>query len=274
VAIPFGRGRRPYETVAFQFSHHVMLADGRVEHRDQFLEATPGVDPCVPFVRALRDALASDDGTVFRWAAHENTVLNQLRSRLRTESSPPADAAELVAFIESITTRKDGSAEIVGERNMVDLCKLAERFYFHPSTRGSSSLKKVLPALMASSPVLRDIYGVPTYGTSAMPSKNLTKGFAWWVEKDGQVCDPYDLLPKVFSDVSREEQDTLDAAVAPELQDGGAAMAAYARLQFEDMEPGQRRGIEQALLRYCELDTLAMVMAVQAWVDGPAGNSL
>jgi len=28
VAIPFHAGRRPYEQVAFQFSHHVMEADG------------------------------------------------------------------------------------------------------------------------------------------------------------------------------------------------------------------------------------------------------
>jgi hypothetical protein len=266
VAIPFARGRRPYETVAFQFSHHVMHADGRVEHRDQFLVATPGVDPCMPFLRALRVALATDDGTIFRWAAHENTVLNQLRSRLLSEPSPPEDAADMVAFIESITTRKEDGAEIVGPRNMVDLCKLAERYYFHPSTRGSSSLKKVLPALMCSSPVLREIYGQPIYGTAAMPSLNLSEGFTWWVAQDGQVCDPYDLLPRVFSDVSRKEQDALDAALAaPELQDGGAAMAAYARLQHEDMDQGDRRSIEKALLRYCELDTLAMVMAVQSW---------
>lgn len=268
VAIPFGRGRRPYETVAFQFSHHVMHADGRVEHRDQFLEATPGVDPCVPFLRALRDALSTDDGTIFRWAAHENTVLNQLRVRLLTETSPPADATDLVTFIESITTRKEDGVEIAGARSMVDLCKLAERFYFHPSTRGSSSLKKVLPALIASSPFLKDIYGQPIYGTAAMPSRNVAEGVAWWVEKEGLVRDPYDLLPKVFADVSREEQDTLNAAVAPELQDGGAAMAAYARLQFEDLDPGARARIETALLRYCELDTLAMVMALQAWTSG------
>jgi hypothetical protein len=42
-------------------------------------------------------------------------------------------------------------------------------------------------------------------------------------------------------------------------------MMAYARLQFESVDPAQRHAIEQALLRYCELDTLAMVMAVQAW---------
>jgi hypothetical protein len=171
----------------------------------------------------------------------------------------------MVAFIESITTRKEDGVEIAGPRNMVDLCKLAERFYFHPVTRGSSSLKKVLPALMASSSTLRDLYRQPIYGTAVMPSKNLTEGFAWWAERDGRVCDPYDLLPRVFEDVSRQEQAKFDAAIAPELQDGGAAMAAYARLQFEDLETAARAGIERALLRYCELDTLAMVMALQAW---------
>jgi hypothetical protein len=42
-------------------------------------------------------------------------------------------------------------------------------------------------------------------------------------------------------------------------------MSAYARLQFEEIDPREREAIEQALLRYCELDTLAMVMAVQSW---------
>lgn len=266
VAIPFRRGHRPYETVAFQFSHHVMHDDGRVEHRTQFLEATPGVDPSVPFLRALSAALGGDDGTVFRWAAHENTVLNQLRRQLLADAQPPADRDALVAFIESITTREEGGGEaIVGARSMVDLCRLAERHYFHPSTRGSSSLKKVLPSLMQSSQALRTLYAQPVYGSPAMPSLNLAQPVAWWVERDGRVCDPYDLLPPVFADLSRDEQALLDAGVGPALQEGGAAMAAYARLQFEALDARERGAIEAALLRYCELDTLAMVMAVQAW---------
>ena len=40
---------------------------------------------------------------------------------------------------------------------------------------------------------------------------------------------------------------------------------AYQRLQFEDLSPEARQGIERALLRYCELDTFAMVMIVEAW---------
>jgi hypothetical protein len=36
---------------------------------------------------------------------------------------------------------------------------------------------------------------------------------------------------------------------------------------FEDVDPRQRLSIEEALLRYCELDTLAMVMVYEAWRD-------
>lgn len=265
VAIPFGRGRRPYETIAFQFSHHVMQADGSVAHGTQFLEATPGVDPCIPFVRALRDALSGDSGTIFRWAAHENTVLNQLRSRLLGDAEPPPDRDDLVHFVESITTRKTEAGSATGHRNMIDLCKLAERHYFHPETRGSSSLKKVLPALMRSSAFLRSIYSQPVYGTAAIPSLNLSKPTSWWIEDADGVRDPYDLLPPVFDDFTEEEITSSSSSLPAELQEGGAAMMAYARLQFEAVDPRQRQAIEEALLRYCELDTLAMVMAVQAW---------
>jgi hypothetical protein len=51
------------------------------------------------------------------------------------------------------------------------------------------------------------------------------------------------------------------------ITEGGAAATAYARLQFEDVDEVERRMIREALLRYCELDTLAMVMIVQAWQE-------
>ena len=52
-----------------------------------------------------------------------------------------------------------------------------------------------------------------------------------------------------------------------EIAEGGAAAAAFARLQFECLSDQQRSNIKNALLRYCELDTLAMVMIVEAWKD-------
>ncbi|MDM0029603.1 DUF2779 domain-containing protein [Variovorax saccharolyticus] len=268
VAVPFTIGQHPYETVAFQFSHHVLNQDGRVEHRSQFLEATPGRNPSLSFLRALKGALSGDDGTVFRWATHENTVLNELRRQLQVSEARPGDAQELIHFVESITTRTEDRCVATGPRNMLDLCKLAERFYFHPSTGGSSSLKKVLPALMRSSPFLRARYGQPIYGSAQMPSLNWTTPVSWWVADDDLVRDPYDLLPSVFGDIRSkraEEVAALEVGVAPHLQHGGSAMAAYGRLQFEEIDVREREAIENALLRYCELDTLAMVMAVEAW---------
>ena len=265
VAIPFASGRHPYELTAFQFSHHVVYEDGRVEHRSQWLCAKPGVDPNIDFVRALCIALDKDNGTIFRWSAHENTVLNKLREELLASASPPQDKDALVSFIESITSRSVSSKEkFHGPRTMVDLCEIAEKFYFHPSTNGSNSLKKVLPALMKSSTALRETYGKANYGGRGV-SLNFVEPIAWWQERDGEVIDPYALLPPVFDDVSRNETDAADEGLSEELKEGGAAMAAYARLQFEDLPDARRANIESALLRYCELDTLAMVMAIQAW---------
>ena len=49
------------------------------------------------------------------------------------------------------------------------------------------------------------------------------------------------------------------------LTEGGAAAMAYSRLQFEDLDNENRQRIKNSLLRYCELDTLAMIMVLQAW---------
>ena len=73
------------------------------------------------------------------------------------------------------------------------------------------------------------------------------------------MVDPYHLLPPIFDDVDDKELLMLSQA-DDELHEGGAAMAAYARLQFEEMGDVEREAITQALLKYCELDTLAMVM--------------
>jgi hypothetical protein len=265
VAIPFFAGQRPYANIAFQFSHHVVEADGGVEHRSQFLSTTPGERPNYDFVRALQAALGSA-GTVFMWSPHENTTLNAILEELDQEEAPPPDAAALSAFIRSLTTRKAGKGNVAaGGRALVDLCRLAEKSFFHPATKGSNSIKKVLPAVMQSSGYLKQRYSQPIYGAKGgIRSLNFT-GTVWWQEADGAVTDPYRLLPPVFTDLPREVVDALEAEDDLEIAQGGAATTAYARLQFEDIAPQERRSIEAALLRYCELDTLAMVLAFEAW---------
>ena len=42
-------------------------------------------------------------------------------------------------------------------------------------------------------------------------------------------------------------------------------MMAYAKMQFTDMGNEERNLYRKSLLRYCELDTLAMVMIYEGW---------
>jgi hypothetical protein len=44
------------------------------------------------------------------------------------------------------------------------------------------------------------------------------------------------------------------------INDGGAALTAYGKIQYTDMTKQEREKISKSLKRYCELDTLAMVM--------------
>ena len=277
VAIPFFAGQRPYDNIAFQFSHHEMQADGSYVHKTQFLSTSPGVRPNYDFVRALRNAV-SESGTVFMWFPHENTTLNAILEELEHDSEPPSDADLIRTTILELTVGKnsDGTTR-AGKRAMVDLCKLAELAFFHPSTNASSSIKKVLPAVMQSSDFLKTRYSSPVYGSvDGIASINFTNQVWWRAAGDGAE-NPYKLLPPIFSDVAQPVLDQLESDENLEIAEGGAATTAYARLQFETLSELERKNIEGGLLRYCELDTLAMVMIYEAWrewVKTPPSNIL
>ena len=260
VALPFYKCMRPYEQIAFQFSHHTMERDGTVRHAHEFLQAKPGKFPNYEFVRALKAALEGDAGTVFMWSHHENTVLEQIAAQLNADAAPPTDKKKLVAFISSLTKN--------GTRAMVDLKTLAQKAYFHPDTNGSNSIKKVLPAVLNTSSYLRTKYGQPAYGAANGIRSLNYKDQTWWVQDgNGKVVAPYDTLTASAQDLLGD--DASDAITSEEfgIAEGGAAASAYARLQFETLDERSRCLIEKALLRYCELDSLAMVMIVEAWKD-------
>lgn len=264
VAIPFNKGRRPYEGIAFQFSHHVVYEDGTVEHAGQFLSTKKGLFPNYDFLRAFKKELDQDEGTIFRYSPHENTFLNLIYRQLREDQSGLSDKDELMAFIKTITYSSGSSAEKwAGERSMVDLWDLVKRYYYDPSTKGSNSIKFVLPAILNSSKFLKDKYAKPIYGADQGIKSLNYKDWAWIEEVSGAVVDPYKKLPKMFQDVSDHNLELLTAE--DELRNGGAALTAYARMQFSEMSEYEQKELSQALLKYCELDTLAMVMIYEAW---------
>ena len=263
VALPFYAGQGPYANIAFQFSHHRVDADGTVTHASEYLSLERGVSPNYEFARQLRAAVGPA-GTIFMWTPHENTTLRAILEELDNDPQPPADADALRTFLLDIT-REPGVRE--GRRAMYDLCELAKRAFFHPATKASSSLKKVLPAVLASSGFLRSRYQQPIYGAlGGIPSRNF-QDWVWWQPGANGPVNPYDLLPPVFSDIPQELLQDLDSDEDMQLAEGGAATTAWARTQFEETDTLEVDRIRAALLRYCELDTLAMVMVYEAWRD-------
>ena len=262
VALPFYEGMRPYEQVAFQFSHHVIEQDGTVRHAGQYINTEKHKFPNFEFVRKLKGQLENDNGTVFRYAMHENTILRVIRRQL--EGSDEKDRDALMAFIDSITV--DKKTNYAGPRKMVDLLEVVKSYYYHPDMKGSNSIKVVLPAILNSSKAIRDKYSKPIYG-SLIHSENFTPAEAKpWISVggDGKVENPYKHLDAIasFLEVSSEELEEFDttrdiSSEGAAIANGGAALAAYTKLQFSD--EAMSKALEKALLRYCELDTMSMV---------------
>jgi hypothetical protein len=73
------------------------------------------------------------------------------------------------------------------------------------------------------------------------------------------IINPYKTLPDLHLDWSEEELES--ALIGLEsISDGGAALTAYGKLQYTNISDRERQDLNNALLKYCELDTLAMVL--------------
>jgi len=263
VAIPFYKGRRPYEQTAFQFSHHIVTSDYHIEHKGQYLCTEKGMFPNFEFVRKLKEQLEQDHGSVFRYANHENTVLNQILVQLQDPTIDVPDRYELIEFIQTITH----GANHKGERDMIDLLEMVKKFYYHPLMGGSNSLKYVLPAVLNSSEFIQEKYSQPIYGKNSQ-IKSLNFDDDWvWLKKDSdqKIVSPYKLLPPLFEGIDDDQIE--EFLMNSNIQEGGAAMTAYAKMQFALISDKERNYIIRGLLKYCELDTLAMVMLWEYWND-------
>jgi len=256
VPLPFFVGQKPYEQVAFQFSHHIYHENGTIDHANEFISSEAGVYPNFLFARSLMESLTQNNGSVFKFATHENTIVNSIIDQLI--QSEETDKDELIVFLKSISHSKRNTTQKTweGERDMIDLCEVIKHFYYNPHTNGSNSIKKVLPSVFKSSEFIRDKYSKPI-GEINLGSKNFSKSKVWLKEINNEIQDPYLSLGKIFKDYDPNFELVSEME---ELSDGGAALTAYGKLQYTDMSSRERKSIANSLLKYCELDTLAMVM--------------
>lgn len=281
-ALPFFKGMYPYQTLAFQFSHHIMERDEegivRIRHANQWIATQANYFPSIDFVRQLRKALMPSGelfGTVFRYHNHENSVLRSLRETIKSSNgSDVPDATELIDFIDLITkaTGEEEKRGIkhIGAKAMVDLHALVKEGYHSQKAGGSISLKAILPSILHDAPAVADKYrrsGLYGIGLE-IESLNFagSQGHVWIQEEKGN--DPYKTLPGIFGPEHTHLNAMLmrlagDGDEEGVINQGGLAMTAYNFTQFNNINDAERSSIAQALLRYCELDTLAMVMLVE-----------
>jgi Domain of unknown function(DUF2779) len=137
------------------------------------------------------------------------------------------DVPELVAWMTDVV-----------ENRIVDLHDWALHDYYNPGMRGRTGIKVVLDALWKSDALMR-------------------KQFEAWM---GMVAvesrDPYASLPPV--EISGVVQD---------VHEGTGAMRAYQEMMYgaDKNDPEKREMWAGLLQRYCELDTLSMVLILEHW---------
>ena len=247
-AVPLFKGTHPNDQIAYQFSHHIGYEDGSWEHAGEFIMLDAGKFPNFEFVRELKKQLEKDEGSVFRYASHENTILNAIRKQLIESSEPDKD--ELIRFIESIThegdrNKKTGLHDRDGERDMLDLKEITQKYFYHPSMESSNSIKQVMPAILESG----EAFFRKKYKENDMdPYHNLPTlaKFAEDIAKEGEA------FPADFDDSDIWNADK-------QINRGGISKMDYVMLQAGRYNKLHTEAIRKASLKYCELDTLAMV---------------
>ncbi len=123
-ALPIYPGTRPYEALPFQWSDHVLHANGQLTHHEFLAAGTE--DPRREFSETLIDQLAGAE-TIVTYSAYEATQLRHLGEYL-PDLRPAFEALQSIAW--------------------VDLLQIVRAHYYHQNFHGSFSIKSVLPALV------------------------------------------------------------------------------------------------------------------------------
>ncbi|MFZ9291511.1 MAG: DUF2779 domain-containing protein [Ilumatobacteraceae bacterium] len=234
LAVPYHAGMRPYEQIAFQFSCHTIATPGSTELRHSEWINVEDAHPSFAFARALRAAIG-DGGTVFVWSNYEQNVLRTVRAQM--DRYGERDDA-LAAWLEAAAVdRADGG-------RVEDLLDLCAAHYYHPAMGASASIKYVLPAVWGAAPAL---------WTDPWFARYYAEGL------DGPL-DPYAALASAR--VGEDGDETVEA-----VRDGIGAMRSYQEMMYGPRrgDAAHREAVRRTLLRYCELDTAAMVIIWKYW---------
>lgn len=230
LALPYHAGMRPYETVGFQWSNHTVRDPTAAPEHAEWLNASDSW-PCLEFVESLRRSVG-DTGTVLMWSHHESTTLKKIRDQMDRYGVGDSGLREWMS-------RLVGADDT--PRRLVDMNDLCRKFFFHPGMAGKTSIKVVLDALWRTEAPMRERFD------------------AWMGDRSFEVTSehgPYESLPPITV-----------GGVDLEVFEGTGAVKAYQAMRYgeERHHPDLVAAYRELLLRYCKLDTLAMVLIWDHW---------
>ncbi|MEO5798328.1 MAG: DUF2779 domain-containing protein [Gemmatimonadales bacterium] len=235
LALPYHAGMRPYEMVGFQWSSHTLRDETATPVHAEWLNERESW-PCLAFVESLRQAVG-ETGTVLMWSHHEATTLKKIRDQMDRYNVGDAAIREWMGELVGVDD---------GPRRLVDMNDLCRKYFFHPGMAGRTSIKIVLDALWKSDAAMRDRFA------------------AWMGDRSFAVTSehgPYESLPPIVV-----------GGLELEVFEGTGAMRAYQAMLYgeERHSPEIVAAYRELLLRYCKLDTLAMVLIWDHWRNAPA----
>ena len=122
-AIPRYAGTRPYQTIPFQWSDHILTENGTLEHKEYL--CNDDKDPREEFADTLLATLGKN-GSIFVYTTYEKGIIEDLAEYF------PQFQSDLLLIIDRFK----------------DLCAIIKKHFYHPEFHGSFSLKSVLPAIV------------------------------------------------------------------------------------------------------------------------------
>lgn len=240
-AVPVRGGRPPYHLVVFQFSCHTLWKDGGWQHH-QWIDSPDNGYPNYELIRRLMEIPHINKGTIVQYSNFERNALKIIRRELRDEAEMIPDSPRLLQWIEEIIRRNDSNHP--PSPYLADLSRLVKNFYYNSEMENSLSIKDVLQSVMTKSDYLAQTYSRP------YNSENFDDIIWWQPDSSGKAKNPYTILQESGSEVVRR---------------GTEAMYIYGKLIAGNMSKKEKSAHRKSLLRYCELDTLAMLMIYQHW---------
>jgi len=231
MALPYHKGMRPYENVAFQWSCHTLDANGNLTHSDWI--NTEESFPNFLFAESLMNKI-KNVGTVLIWSKYENTILKDIYDQMDVYNyiNP-----ELKSWLGEFVKFDDNDSH-----GFVDQADIASKYYHHPVARGKYGIKFILPAVL---------------------QENKSEKIKEWLEQlhlytlsdSGIPVNPYNLLP------------TIEVGEKTTVKDGTGAIRAYQDMMYglHRDDAGIKAKWKDALRQYCRLDTMAMVVIWEHW---------